>query len=109
MRAVPFRHLIYAKIVFDDRFYEVLVRQGMALSNLINFAKDSNEVSRLGPECDLNPRELVNIQQELKTILKQDEDQILFVSLGPSEGRGIRVNFSLGLPLSRFDAPCYVV
>jgi CRISPR-associated protein Cas2 len=60
-------------------------------------------------ECDLNPRELVQLQRELKTLIKHDEDQVLFVSLGPAEGRGDRVISSLGLPYSKFDAPCYVV
>ncbi|MDP1588873.1 MAG: CRISPR-associated endonuclease Cas2 [Prosthecobacter sp.] len=60
-------------------------------------------------ECDLNPRELVQLQRELKTLIKQDEDQVLFVALGPAEGRGDRVISSLGLPYSKFDAPCYVV
>lgn len=60
-------------------------------------------------ECDLNPRELVELQRELKSLIKQDEDQVLFVSLGPAEGRGDRVISSLGLPYSKFDAPCYVV
>lgn len=60
-------------------------------------------------ECDLNPRELVQMQRTLKEVIKHDEDQVLFVSLGPAEGRGDRVISSLGLPYSRFDAPCYVV
>ncbi|MBB5038163.1 CRISPR-associated endonuclease Cas2 [Prosthecobacter dejongeii] len=60
-------------------------------------------------ECDLNPRELVQLQRTLKEVIKHDEDQVLFVSLGPSEGRGDRVISALGLPYSRFDAPCYVV
>lgn len=60
-------------------------------------------------ECDLNPRELVHLQRTLKEVIKHDEDQVLFVSLGPAEGRGDRVISSLGLPYSRFDAPCYVV
>ena len=60
-------------------------------------------------ECDLNLRELVQLQRELKSLIKQDEDQVLFVSLGPAEGRGDRVISSLGLPYSKFDAPCYVV
>ena len=60
-------------------------------------------------ECDLTPRELIHLQRELKAEIKQDEDQVLFVSLGPAEGRGDRVISSLGLPYSKFDAPCYVV
>jgi CRISPR-associated protein Cas2 len=34
---------------------------------------------------------------------------VLFISLGPAEGRGQRVISALGLPYSKFDAPCYVV
>jgi CRISPR-associated protein Cas2 len=60
-------------------------------------------------ECDLNPRELIQLQRELKKEIKQDEDQVIFVTLGPTEGRGDRAIFSLGLPYARFDAPCYVV
>lgn len=60
-------------------------------------------------ECDLNPRELVELQRALKDLIKRDEDQVLFVCLGPAEGRGDRVISALGLPYSRFDAPCYVV
>ncbi len=60
-------------------------------------------------ECDLNLRERTKMERELGEILKHDEDQVLFVSLGPSDGRGDRVIASLGLPYARFDAPCYVV
>ena len=60
-------------------------------------------------ECELNLRERTKMESELRGIIKHDEDQILFVALGPSEGRGDRVIASLGLPYARFDAPCYVV
>lgn len=60
-------------------------------------------------ECDLNLRERTRLERELRDLIKCDEDQILFVSLGPTEGRGDRVIASLGLPYARFDAPCYVV
>lgn len=60
-------------------------------------------------ECDLTPREKLRLEAELKEIIKHDADQVLFVSLGPTEGRGDRVIGSLGLPYARFDAPCYVV
>lgn len=60
-------------------------------------------------ECDLNPAERVTLESELKKIIKHDEDQVLFVSLGPAEGRGDRVISTLGLPYTKLDAPCYVV
>lgn len=60
-------------------------------------------------ECDLNPVERCRLEQELSGLLKHDEDQVLFISLGPAEGRGDRVIASLGLPYVPFDAPCFVV
>jgi CRISPR-associated protein Cas2 len=60
-------------------------------------------------ECDLSPRERVRMEGELKSLIKSTEDQVLFVSLGPAEGRGDRVISALGKPYTHFDAPCYVV
>ncbi len=60
-------------------------------------------------ECDLNATERLQLERELSEAMKHDEDQILFVSLGPSEGRGDRVITALGLPYTHLDAPCYVV
>lgn len=41
--------------------------------------------------------------------MKLDEDQVLFVSLGPTEGRGDRVITALGLSYTPMNAACYVV
>lgn len=60
-------------------------------------------------ECDLSAGELVEMEAELKGIIKHDEDQVLFVALGPAEGRGDRVITALGLPYVKLDAPCFVV
>jgi CRISPR-associated protein Cas2 len=60
-------------------------------------------------ECDLNPSEKIELELALSTIINHDEDQVLFVGLGPSEGRGDRVISALGLPYKKLDAPCYVV
>lgn len=60
-------------------------------------------------ECDLNASERIQIERELGAIMKLDEDQVLFVCLGPAEGRGERVITALGKPYMRMDAPCYVV
>lgn len=38
--------------------------------------------------CELNHRELVELRAELGTIINHDEDQVLFVDVGPVEGRG---------------------
>ena len=60
-------------------------------------------------ECDLNPSERIELENALGEIIKQDEDQVLFVALGPAEGRGDRVITALGLPYNKLDAPCYVI
>jgi len=60
-------------------------------------------------ECDLNPSEKIELEKELGDIINHDEDQVLFVALGPAEGRGDRVITALGLPYTKLDAPCFVV
>jgi CRISPR-associated protein Cas2 len=60
-------------------------------------------------ECDLSLAKRTQLEQELKAEMNLSEDQVLFVSLGPSIGRGDRVIQSLGLPYSKLDSPCYVV
>jgi CRISPR-associated protein Cas2 len=60
-------------------------------------------------ECDLNPSEKIELEAALSDIINHDEDQVIFVGLGPAEGRGDRVITALGLPYVKLDAPCYVV
>jgi CRISPR-associated protein Cas2 len=38
--------------------------------------------------CELNPRELVDLRSQLVFIINNAEDQVLFVDVGPVEGRG---------------------
>lgn len=60
-------------------------------------------------ECDLNATQLTGLQRELAEAISLAHDQVLFVSLGPAEGRGERVITALGRPYTKMDAPCYVV
>ena len=60
-------------------------------------------------ECDLNPSEKIELESELAGIINRDEDQVMFVGLGPAEGRGDRVITTIGLPYTKLDAACYVV
>jgi CRISPR-associated protein Cas2 len=60
-------------------------------------------------ECQLTSMDLVHLRSELSGIIHHDEDQVLFVNLGPAEGRGDRVITALGKPYSAVDAPCIVV
>ena len=47
-------------------------------------------------QCELNRSELVTLRSELGTIIHHDEDQVLFVNVGPVEGRGSTSIHSLG-------------
>lgn len=60
-------------------------------------------------ECDLNPAELVTLKDMLEVIINHAEDQVLFIDLGPAQGRGDRVITALGVPYTKLDAPCFVV
>lgn len=60
-------------------------------------------------ECALTPTELTKLRTGLAGIIDHGVDQVLFVSLGPSEGRGDRVITALGKPYTNVDAPCFVV
>jgi len=60
-------------------------------------------------ECDLSAAEKIDFESRLRGLLKADEDQVLFIGLGPSETRGERVITSLGQSYIRVDPACYVV
>jgi len=60
-------------------------------------------------ECQLTATDLARCRAELGEIINHQEDQVLFVSLGPAEGRGDRVITALGRPYTNVDAPCVVV
>ncbi len=60
-------------------------------------------------ECQLTPTDLVRLKTELGALIHHVEDQVLFVDLGPAEGRGDRVITSLGKPYTALDGPCIVV
>ncbi len=48
--------------------------------------------------CELDARELVELRAALRRIVHDGEDQVLFVEMGPVEGRGRECITSLGLP-----------
>ena len=60
-------------------------------------------------ECQFTRADLSRCRHELSEIIDHAEDQVLFVDLGPSEGRGDRVVQSLGRSYSPIDRPCIVV
>jgi CRISPR-associated protein Cas2 len=58
-------------------------------------------------ECDLNPQEKTEMEAALDKLIKHDEDLVIFVTLGPAEGRGDRVITALELPYTKVEAPCF--
>ena len=60
-------------------------------------------------ECQLRSVDLVRLRADLAEIINHDKDQVLFVDLGPTEGRGDRVIIALGKPYVHIDAPLIVV
>jgi CRISPR-associated protein Cas2 len=53
--------------------------------------------------------ELAKIRSDIMELIHTDEDQVLFINLGPTDGRGGRVISALGRPYSSIDAPLIVV
>jgi CRISPR-associated protein Cas2 len=60
-------------------------------------------------ECQLTPSDLVRLSGELGQIIHHEQDQVLFICLGPAEGRGDRVITALGKPYTSVDSPCIIV
>jgi len=60
-------------------------------------------------ECQMTPTDLSRCRHDLGKIIHHGEDQVLFVHLGPTEGRGDRVITALGKAYAPIDAPCIVI
>lgn len=60
-------------------------------------------------ECQLTRTDLIRLRAELAQVIHHKEDQVLFVELGPAEGRGDRVITSLGKAYTNIDAPCVII
>jgi CRISPR-associated protein Cas2 len=59
-------------------------------------------------ECQFTATDLVRCRHALSQIIHHKQDQVLFVDLGPVEGRGDRVITALGQPYVPFDSPCII-
>lgn len=60
-------------------------------------------------ECQFTREDLARCRAALSGLIHHDEDQVLFVDLGPVAGRGDRVITALGKPYTRIDSPCIIV
>lgn len=46
--------------------------------------------------CDLNARELVQLRSELSCLIDHTADQVLFMDVGPAEGRAVTAIRAIG-------------
>jgi CRISPR-associated protein Cas2 len=60
-------------------------------------------------ECKFSPADLARCKHALGKVIHAREDQVLFVDLGPTAGRGDRVITAIGRAYSAVDSPCIVV
>ena len=60
-------------------------------------------------ECQLTQADLARCRHRLSDVIDHRKDQVLFVDLGPAEGRGERVITALGKAYSPIDSPCIIV
>ncbi|HEY8549225.1 MAG TPA: CRISPR-associated endonuclease Cas2 [Vicinamibacterales bacterium] len=60
-------------------------------------------------ECQLTPADLARCRHRLSELIDHRADQVIFVDLGPVEGRGDRVITALGKRYSPIDRACLVV
>ena len=59
-------------------------------------------------ECDLSASERIAMEGKLEEVIESREDQVLFVNLGLTQGKGGWEIAALGRPYTRMAAPCYV-
>jgi CRISPR-associated protein Cas2 len=60
-------------------------------------------------ECDLTVAEKLQFEEKLSAEIRREEDQVLFIRLGPAEQRGQREITAIGVPYINIDTSCFVV
>lgn len=58
--------------------------------------------------CELSGTDRIHLESRLLEILKTDEDQVLFIPLGPPNGQYVRGIKSLGIAFQGVDRSCIV-
>ncbi len=59
--------------------------------------------------CELTARELFELRGKIGAIIEREEDQVLFVDVGPSEGRGRGSISAMGKPYTHPERHAVVV
>lgn len=60
-------------------------------------------------QCELGRADRIRLEVRLDEVIKHDEDQVLFLDLGPVKGRGRRGIRALGRPYAPLDRHPVVV
>ena len=60
-------------------------------------------------ECKFSQADLARCKHAVGKLIHHHDDQVLFVNLGPADGRGDRVIASIGRAYSTIDSPCIIV
>jgi len=58
--------------------------------------------------CVLGARERVLMQQKVEALIKDSEDHVLIVDMGPFEGRGGQAMTAIGRPLPEVEDLAYI-
>lgn len=59
--------------------------------------------------CELNKRELVELRTKLRAVIHGTVDQVMFVDMGPADGRGANCITTLGKPFLFLERHALVV
>lgn len=59
--------------------------------------------------CELGKRELIELRAKLSAIIQHDADQVLFVDVGPVDGRGSESIAAIGRPYMHPERHALVV
>ena len=60
-------------------------------------------------ECKFSQADLARCKHAVGKLIHHNDDQVLFVNLGPAEGRGDRVISSIGRAYTTLDSACIIV
>lgn len=60
-------------------------------------------------ECQLTPTDFERLRFRLSEIIHHEADQVLFINLGPTEGRGGISIDAMGKPYKTLEDPCIVL
>ena len=83
------------------------VGQGQPAKN--GTSSDASATPAVSITAESTPTDLAKCRSALAELIHHTEDQVLFIDLGPTEGRGDRVITALGQAYAPLDAPCLVV